>query len=72
MFIHKKPYHWHGHSASVEDFCILDKVGNELDVLIRESLLILRDHPMLNQENSSLPVCLFLISIVYLRISFSK
>ena len=32
-----------GNSASIEDFCIIDNVGNELDVLILESLLVLRD-----------------------------
>ena len=48
-----------GHSASIEDFCILDKVGNELDLLIHESLLMLRDRPTLNQQNSSIPLCLF-------------
>ena len=48
-----------GHSASIEDFCILDKLGNELDLLIHESLLILRDRPTLNQQNSSIPLCLF-------------
>ena len=34
-----------GHSASVEDFCILDNLRNELDLLIHEGLLILRDVP---------------------------
>ena len=44
-----------GHSASVEDFCNLHNISNELDLLIHESLLILRDHPTLNQQNSSIP-----------------
>ena len=49
-----------GHSASIDDFCNLYKVGNELDSFIHESLLILRDHPTLNQQNSSLRLCLCL------------
>ena len=48
-----------GHSASVKDFCIFDNAGTELDLLIHESLLILRDRPTLNQQNSSIPLCLF-------------
>ena len=43
----------------VNDFCIINTASNELDLLIHESLLILRDRPMLNQENSSIPLCLF-------------
>ena len=34
-----------GHSASLVDFCIIDKTNNKL---IRESLLTLRDRPALN------------------------
>ena len=51
--------HSTGHSASVEDFYILDNVRNELDLLTHESLLIFRDHPTFNQQNSSIPLCLF-------------
>ena len=47
------------HSESVEDFCTLDNAGTELDLLIHESLLILRDRPTLNQRNSSIPLCRF-------------
>ena len=48
-----------GHSASVEEFCILDSACTELDLLMHESLLILRDRPTPNQQNSSIPLCLF-------------
>ena len=48
-----------GHIASVEDFCILDNAGTELDLLVQDSLLILRDRPTRNQQNSSIPLCLF-------------
>ena len=48
-----------GHSASVGEFCILDNAGTELDLLIHEGLLILRDRPTLNQQISSIPLCLF-------------
>ena len=47
------------HSASINDFCIINTASNELDLLIHESLLILRDRPTLNQQNSSIPLCLF-------------
>ena len=42
-----------------DDFCILDKANNNFDLLIHESLLILRDRPTLNQQNSSIPLYLF-------------
>ena len=48
-----------GHAASFDDFCILDKANNNFDLLIHESLLILRDRPTLNQQNSSIPLYLF-------------
>ena len=48
-----------GHAASFDDFCILDKVKNNFDLQIHESLLILRDRPTLNQQNSSIPLYLF-------------
>ena len=38
-----------GNSASVEDFCTLDNTSIGLDLLIHESLLILRDRPILNK-----------------------
>ena len=37
-----------GHAASFEDFDISDKSNNNFDLLIHESLLILRDRPALN------------------------
>ena len=48
-----------GHAASFDDFCILDKANNNFYLLIHESLLILRDRPTLNQQNSSIPLHLF-------------
>ena len=48
-----------GHNASLDDFCVIDNTSNELDLLIHESLLILRDRPTLNNQNSSIPLCLF-------------
>jgi len=50
-----------GHSASLENFCIIDRTNNELDfdLLLHESLLILRDDPTLNFQSSSIPLCLF-------------
>ena len=34
-----------GHAASFKDFSILDRANNEFQLLIHESLLILRDRP---------------------------
>ena len=48
-----------GHSASLDDFCIIDKVNNKLEFLIHESLLILKDRPTLNFQSSSISLCLF-------------
>ena len=48
-----------GHAASVNDFSILDRANNDFDVLIHESLLILRDQPELNSQQSSILLVLF-------------
>ena len=48
-----------GHTASVNDFSILDRANNDFDLLIHESLLILRDRPELNSQQSSIPLVLF-------------
>ena len=48
-----------GHSASLDDFCIIYKANNELELLIHESLLIPKDRPTLNFQSSSIPLCLF-------------
>ena len=49
-----------GHSAAVEHFCILDNASTELDLFIHESFFILRYRPTFNQQNSSIPLYLFL------------
>ena len=36
-----------GHAASLKDFSILDRAKNEFDLLIHESLLILRDQNLI-------------------------
>ena len=41
------------------DFSILAKTDNSFDLLIYESLLILRDRPSLNSQQSSIPMALF-------------
>ena len=48
-----------GHCATLEDFTILEKANNDFDLLIFESLLILRDRPSLNVQNSPIPLMLF-------------
>ena len=48
---------------SVNDFSILDRANNDFDLLIHESLLILRDRPELNSQQSSVPLVLFWCAI---------
>ena len=48
-----------GQAAPLADFGILDKANNNFDLLIHESLLILRGRPRLHQQNSSIPLYLF-------------
>ena len=48
-----------GHAASVNDFSILDRANNDFDLLIHEGLLILRDRPELNSQQSSIPLVIF-------------
>ena len=42
-----------------EDFSILVTNNNDFKVTLMESLLINRDHPLLNKNNQSLPLELF-------------
>ena len=48
-----------GHDASLENFEIISRTVNSFDLLIHESLLILRDRPMLNSQLSSISLALF-------------
>ena len=48
-----------GHTASIDDFCIISKSNNSYDLLINESLLIQRDRPSLNSQLSSISMVLF-------------
>ena len=48
-----------GHDASFDDFVTLVKDCDEFRLLLRESLLILRDDPPLNRYVKSIPVELF-------------
>ena len=48
-----------GHAVSLEDFSVLDRANNDFDLLIHESLLILRDRPSSNSQLSSIPLALF-------------
>ena len=49
------------YSPSFEIFSILTRESNDFKVKIMESLLITRDKPILNKEDSSLPLELFLM-----------
>ena len=48
-----------GHAGSLDDFNIIAKASREFDLLIFESLLIARDRPSLNSQQSSITLCLF-------------
>ena len=48
-----------GHPVSSEDFEIISSTRNSMDLLIHESLLILRDRPNLNSQTSSIQLTLF-------------
>ena len=48
-----------GHDASLENFEIISRTDNSFDLLIHESLLILRDRPSINSQLSSIPLALF-------------
>ena len=48
-----------GHNATMEDFKIIAKCNNAFDLLIYESLLIQKDRPSLNSQQSSIPLVLF-------------
>ena len=48
-----------GHDASLENFEIISRTDNSFDLLIHESLLILRDRPSLNGQLPSIPLTLF-------------
>ena len=48
-----------GHTASFDDFCVISKISNLYDLLIHESLLIQRDKPSLNSQQSSISMVLF-------------
>ena len=47
-----------GHNGSLHDFGILSKTENSFELLIHESLLILRDPLPLNSQQSSIPLIL--------------
>ena len=48
-----------GHDASLENFEIISRTENSFELLIHESLLVLRDRPMLNSQLSPIPLVLF-------------
>ena len=48
-----------GNTGSLEDFSIINKTDNSLDLLIHESLLNQRDNSSLNAHLSSIPMVLF-------------
>ena len=48
-----------GHEGTLEDFSIISKTSMTFDLLIHESLLIQRDRPNLNSQQSSISMALF-------------
>ena len=47
------------HIPNFEDFSILATNNNDFEVMLMKSLLINRDHPLLNKNKQSLPLELF-------------
>ena len=47
------------HIVSIDDFKILAISYSDFHVKVKESLLILRDEPILNKNRTSLPLYLF-------------
>ena len=47
-----------GHPFSLENFDIISRANNNMDLFIHESLPILRDRPILNSQMSSFPLTL--------------
>ena len=43
-----------GHSIFINNICILDYIGDELDMVTHKSLFNLRDYLIFNQQNSYL------------------
>ena len=58
-----------GQSTFLDNFCIIDRTNDQLDLLIHESLLTLRDRPTLNFQSSSIPFVYF--SFIRLLVTYS-
>ena len=55
-----KEHHWFcNHSSGFDDFSRLPSNNNDFKVTLMESLLINRDHPLLNKSRHSVPLELF-------------
>ena len=53
------------HIVSIDDFKILATSDSDFHVKVKESLLISRDEPILNKNETSLPLYLFDRSLLY-------
>ena len=49
----------HNHDSDFNDFTILRRDNNGFRLLIKESVLISRDFPVLNKKTASIPLSLF-------------
>ena len=49
----------HNHDSDFNDFTILCRDNNGFRLLIKESLLISRDFPVLNKNTAPIPLLLF-------------
>ena len=47
------------HIGSIDNFKVLATIDSDFHVNVKESLLISRDEPMLNKNETSLPLYLF-------------
>ena len=56
----KEQYLLYNHLPDFEDFSILTRNSNNFKITLMESLLIDRDHPLLNEKKQSLSLEIFL------------
>ena len=61
---------WASRNVVLENFEIINITDNSIDRLIDESILILRDRPVLNAQLSSFPLVLFLFGFLHAFVDF--
>ena len=67
----KEQYLLYNHLPDFEDFSILTRNSNNFKITLMESLLIDRDHPLLNEKKQSLSLEIFLSYLTHLAVALS-